>query len=170
MTVIRCAMCGEPNPDDLEFCQWCEARLKPLSAASPDDLPIQGDGKGIAPQQGGDSEQVVPDWLQALRESAEPASGGNDDENIHNPDQSEEPVASLSGDESAPATHADDKPVPIPDDNEQIPDWLVELRDSAKAPVSQPDEFPSTASLPPLAEADLLTRTAQDCRVIARTS
>ncbi len=48
MAVIRCAMCGEPNPDDLEFCQWCEARLRPLSASSPDDLPIQGEGEGIA--------------------------------------------------------------------------------------------------------------------------
>lgn len=32
MAVIRCQACGKPNPDFLEVCQYCEARLKPPAA------------------------------------------------------------------------------------------------------------------------------------------
>jgi hypothetical protein len=39
MADIRCPMCGKPNPDDLEKCAFCGARLKPLLAPSPEDLP-----------------------------------------------------------------------------------------------------------------------------------
>lgn len=40
MAEIRCQMCGKPNPEHLEECQFCGARLKPLIASSgpkPDD-------------------------------------------------------------------------------------------------------------------------------------
>jgi hypothetical protein len=33
MAIIRCQACGKPNPDFLEVCQYCDARLKPLEAA-----------------------------------------------------------------------------------------------------------------------------------------
>ena len=37
MAAIRCQACGKPNPDFLEVCQYCEARLKPLeTGAAPD--------------------------------------------------------------------------------------------------------------------------------------
>ena len=32
MAVIRCQACGKPNPDFLDTCQYCDARLKPLTA------------------------------------------------------------------------------------------------------------------------------------------
>jgi hypothetical protein len=34
MAVIRCQSCGKPNPDFLEVCQYCDARLKPLEASA----------------------------------------------------------------------------------------------------------------------------------------
>jgi len=46
MAIIRCQSCGKPNPDFLEVCQYCDARLKPLtgmlspeSAAPPAEQP-----------------------------------------------------------------------------------------------------------------------------------
>jgi len=30
MADIRCPMCGKPNPDNLDVCKYCDARLKPL--------------------------------------------------------------------------------------------------------------------------------------------
>lgn len=42
MAVIRCQACGKPNPDFLEECQFCDARLKPLTGMltpSPNALP-----------------------------------------------------------------------------------------------------------------------------------
>src|SRR3972149_2769559 len=41
MAVIRCQACGKPNPDFLDVCQYCDARLKPLEA-------------GPAPEEAGD--------------------------------------------------------------------------------------------------------------------
>ncbi|MEW6716886.1 MAG: hypothetical protein AB1345_05230 [Chloroflexota bacterium] len=39
MSEVRCPMCGKTNPEELENCQFCQARLKPLIAPSPDDKP-----------------------------------------------------------------------------------------------------------------------------------
>ncbi len=35
MPVIRCQACGKPNPDFLDVCQYCEARLKPMGSLAP---------------------------------------------------------------------------------------------------------------------------------------
>ncbi len=35
MSEIRCPMCGKPNPDNLDVCQFCGARLKPLISGAP---------------------------------------------------------------------------------------------------------------------------------------
>ena len=31
MAEIKCPMCSKPNPEELDVCQFCEARLKPLT-------------------------------------------------------------------------------------------------------------------------------------------
>ena len=42
MAEVKCPMCGKPNPDDRDTCQFCDARLKPLIHPSPDDrAPLQ---------------------------------------------------------------------------------------------------------------------------------
>src|SRR5262245_796357 len=38
MAIIRCQACGKPNPDFLEKCQYCEAKLTPVSASAEDTL------------------------------------------------------------------------------------------------------------------------------------
>ena len=30
MSDVRCPMCGKPNPEELEECRFCGARLKPV--------------------------------------------------------------------------------------------------------------------------------------------
>ncbi len=58
MGEVRCPMCGKPNPDELDVCQYCEARLKPLlGPVEPADTP-----KAEEPNVGS-----VTDWLDSLR-------------------------------------------------------------------------------------------------------
>ncbi len=54
MEEIRCPMCGKPNPEDIEICQHCEARLKPLMVSSDADFPQDSD----------DTDSGLPDWLR----------------------------------------------------------------------------------------------------------
>ena len=56
MTEIRCPMCGKPNPENLDVCQFCQARLKPLIS------PASSDG-GLFPEDL-ESDDELPDWLE----------------------------------------------------------------------------------------------------------
>lgn len=68
MDEIRCPMCGNLNPADLEECQYCQARLKPLIVSQPpEDEPA---GHGQAPSSSAEGESL-PDWLQDLRMDGE---------------------------------------------------------------------------------------------------
>ena len=60
MEEIRCPMCGKPNPNHLEICEHCQARLKPLIISSDEDLP----GESI------DSDAGLPDWLRSDQQDA----------------------------------------------------------------------------------------------------
>lgn len=62
MSEIRCPMCGKPNPEELDVCQFCEARLKPL--IGPFEPAETADAS--TPKRGG-----VTDWLDSLREQEE---------------------------------------------------------------------------------------------------
>src|SRR5262245_36742206 len=48
MPVIRCQACGKPNPDFLDVCQYCEARLKPMGDLGPIGSPGAADETLIA--------------------------------------------------------------------------------------------------------------------------
>jgi hypothetical protein len=73
-------MCGKPNPDDLEVCQFCQARLKPLLApeynqphAKPAAQPPQPAETAGETQHPAPAEPTPPpredvsDWVQSLR-------------------------------------------------------------------------------------------------------
>jgi hypothetical protein len=58
MTDVRCPMCGKANPADLEQCQYCQARLRPIWDSTSND------------SQAGHSEEQdndLPEWLKSLR-------------------------------------------------------------------------------------------------------
>ena len=60
MAEIRCPMCGKPNPENLDICQYCQARLKPLIASTPSD--------SIIPDQS-NSDSELPDWFETDADS-----------------------------------------------------------------------------------------------------
>lgn len=69
MADIRCPLCGKLNPDDLDVCRFCQARLKPLWASGkPGEQDITS---GASSPADGVDEAVtnLPDWLQSLRQS-----------------------------------------------------------------------------------------------------
>jgi len=103
MADIRCPMCGELNPDNLEVCQFCEARLKPLVPPSqPDGSTAQQDAGADLPdwsrldwqeQDGQDSEEPFSlddedpsEWLNRIQASSE-----TDENRLFQPESEELP-------------------------------------------------------------------------------
>ena len=96
-------MCGESNPPDLEVCQHCQARLKPLL---PDD---DGGFSMDLP------EDELPDWLSDLREDEmpdiQPQAGEEKLDWMASTDSASDPTLSQSSES--------------PEDD---PEWLSNLR------------------------------------------
>ncbi len=68
MAEIRCPMCGKPNPDELDVCKFCQARLKPLIIDQPAEEPIIRPLDEPAKKAVEDLEPSAPDWEQSLRQ------------------------------------------------------------------------------------------------------
>ena len=70
MAEIRCPMCGRANPDDRDVCEFCGARLKPLtgSLAAANEEPIQA-GDEPTPKSTSELEKTLPEWLRNIRKS-----------------------------------------------------------------------------------------------------
>lgn len=129
MADVRCPMCGKPNPAELDVCQFCQARLRPVWETG--GLNSAGDQN---PAGAGQSEGAADpaDWLRAL--------GGSDDL----PAESQEPAPDwLSGrEDAANADRAsavggqDDAVRPLDDLPGELPDWLsrLGLQDEDAAP------------------------------------
>ena len=100
MADVSCPMCGKPNPAELEECQFCGARLKPVLASpsvdsqtiKPGEEPVKQDtselkkinlsrgapihpGEAPTKKNTADLEQALPSWLRSLREGDHPAAG-----------------------------------------------------------------------------------------------
>jgi hypothetical protein len=73
---VRCPMCGKPNPPELEECQFCHARLKPLIVSPPPEefVPVEPP-ESPTPEAAPEMEAELPDWLSELR-SEEPETEG----------------------------------------------------------------------------------------------
>ena len=81
MADVRCPMCGKPNPAELEICQFCQARLKPLRVNPSQEEPFSSSDLPVGRN---DSPDDVPDWLHSLRQPDEEDAfldeGGMEDE------------------------------------------------------------------------------------------
>lgn len=111
-------MCGKANPDDLELCQYCQARLKPLISATPGGTDLLG---GLENMHSGDAsaeKAEIPDWLQSFRR--EDAGEGLFAE-AHEDDDAPVWGEALEGAE------AEETPPAAPG---EVPDWLSSLRRS----------------------------------------
>ncbi len=117
MAEIKCPMCSKPNPEDLDVCQFCEARLKPLTdELSRSQPPIQPGAKPT-PIDTGELEPVLPQWLREVRQKARD-SAEDKEQDLAESDavQTKKSVDLLAGLQSDT------------EDNEEIPDWLSGLR------------------------------------------
>ncbi len=165
MADIRCPMCGKNNPEELEICRFCGARLKPLRPSTPAELssikpgekPTQKDtsefekvklpgpetikpGQAPTKKSTAELERALPSWLRSLRGSDD---GGN-------------------GHESEPAEEQAGESLPLPgktpaesndllfglnqaasDDDEAVPDWLAGLRAKKTSEPEKPAEAES---------------------------
>ncbi len=136
-------MCGKLNPAELDVCQYCQARLKPLKIErSPEDeAPRPGDAPAFPGEAGLDAGS--PDWWQSWRDAAEeaqPEAEGEADDWIG--DLRDQP----SFDESAERIKVDwpsgvDRVIGV---EEETSDWLSRIRDDAST--VEPGEEPSQRS------------------------
>jgi hypothetical protein len=164
MADVRCPMCGKPNPDDQDVCQFCGARLKPLLASSPDNVPPIKVGEGPVGESTPESEKTqaagnetiqlgeaptkkntaeleraLPSWLRTLREGED-----NSAQNTA-PDQDMQlgsiPASPGPSGEAADWLSGLDKAAAA--DEEQAPDWLTSLR-SENAGKPAPENAPAS--------------------------
>jgi hypothetical protein len=88
MSDVRCPMCGKSNPPDLEVCQFCEARLKPLIGSPAEEESFTDFQRSepvdehLIPDGPADSGTNLTDWLKSLRvddEESPPSSPAEED-------------------------------------------------------------------------------------------
>lgn len=125
MAEIKCPMCGKPNPAELEVCQYCEARLKPLTDELSRSQPPIHPGDEPTEQDTGQLEPILPQWLREVRQQArdsveddESAEQVPAEEDTVQPEP-EEPADLLAGLQSQS------------EEDDEIPDWLAGLRGEA---------------------------------------
>ena len=71
MAEIKCPMCSKPNPAELDVCQFCEARLKPLTDELSRSQPPIHPGEEPTDKSTGELEAVLPQWLREVRQQAQ---------------------------------------------------------------------------------------------------
>ncbi|MFQ5616304.1 MAG: hypothetical protein ACE5GO_07575, partial [Anaerolineales bacterium] len=157
MADIHCPMCGKTNPDHLDACQHCEARLKPLITPSPSQDP-----ENNLPTS---SQENTLDWLHSLGQ-------GDEDEM-----EDDEPLGDLGGDlsdwltddsdsfewtEPQPGSSPEGSPEPSPEGSpEPGGDWLSQMR--GESDLVDSDALVADESwLLPEEQAPIEPRSAQD--------
>lgn len=117
MHPVQCPSCGESNPADLEFCQYCQARLQPLTG------PLKGADRPITP---GDTptkkttselEPMLPQWLREARDTARQSGM----------DQPLEPAKRPASPASEPDLLAGLRSQTGDDAEDDTPDWLASI-------------------------------------------
>ncbi len=138
METQRCPMCGRPNPPDVEVCQYCEARLKPLWA-EPSEESSAAIEAGITKSKPAlePEEPLLPDWLIASREQL---TG----EEPSQPQEAEEEEFLLPPEEMEINNFLGElfSDVPAEEKEEDVPEWLQVLRNE-KPPA--PETSPTSA-------------------------
>ncbi|MBN1669268.1 MAG: hypothetical protein JW862_19400 [Anaerolineales bacterium] len=131
MAEIRCPMCSQLNPDHLEVCQYCQARLKPLVADS-----------GQAQDDSG-----LPDWLRSLGDDL--PLDEDEAAPLSNEDESQDWLDRLGSEQPEQPENAE--PEPLAADEAGDVDWLQDFRaldDETLPEISSPEEPPDQAELP----------------------
>lgn len=128
---IKCAVCGEINPADLEFCQNCQSRLQPLTG------PLKGEDAPLSPGQiptkkvTSELEPILPQWLRDARQQARRSA--------------EEEAARVEDQQTRPAPRGPDLLAGLASQGEEedddVPDWLANITGSpAKKKKAEPED------------------------------
>lgn len=121
MAEIKCPMCSKPNPAELDVCQYCEARLKPLTDELSRSQPPIHPGEEPTDMDTGQLEPILPQWLREVRQQAresaeESAEQAPVEEEAVQPEETADLLAGLRSQS---------------EEDEEIPDWLAGLRGEA---------------------------------------
>lgn len=174
MAEIRCPMCSKPNSEELETCQFCGARLKPLVAPSPDSsppiragetpvvkatsefekvkLPDEGPirpGEEPTPKKTEDLEHALPSWLRSLRDGEEQPPSEPPADAFPARQLPAEPPASPPAEPEGESLDWLAGLGSASKEEEEVPDWLAGLRAPARA---TPEPFQLEADRSGLAE------------------
>jgi hypothetical protein len=156
MAEVRCPMCGKPNPADLETCQYCQARLKPLHITASEAGPAITSQPSESQISG--SEEAAPEWLRSLRLEEEIS------------DLEEPPAGDETRDWLKDSEGENPPELPI-DATAELPDWLTTLRqddkgstEEAEVSNAEPEEADSSWEEPDAGMPDWLAdiRTADE--------
>ncbi|NOY97835.1 MAG: hypothetical protein GXP40_01350 [Chloroflexi bacterium] len=164
MAVIRCPVCGKPNPDDLELCQHCDSSLKPTTAELDGVSEMIRPGEAPTKKVTAELEQTLPAWLRGARKSDQT----EDKEETPSDALSPPPQKSVSIEEPAAEEDLpnwlDGLEAEAESDEEEVPDWLANLQtetpvsaEETAEPEDEPDEGrpavdePITATSEPVA-------------------
>jgi hypothetical protein len=143
MAEIKCPMCGKPNPAELDVCQYCEARLKPVTDELARSQPPIHPGEEPTEQNTDQLEPILPQWLRDVRQQARDSAETDEsaeqvpaEEEASQPEP-EKPADLLAGLQSQA------------DEDDEIPDWLAGLRgeESQTAPDEPATEDDDLAAL-----------------------
>jgi len=157
MAEIRCPMCGRANPEEHDVCEFCGARLKPLTGAlaAANDEPIHP-GDEPTPKSTSELEKTLPEWLRNLRKGDEESPGESGPEltsqgEAADDDEFFEHLAALSTQAGSP----DEKPAESqPGESPPTDDFLSPLAGLGTAPPAPEPE--ATPEAPKSAEEDFL--------------
>ena len=181
---IRCPMCSKPNPKDLDVCQSCGARLKPLISTSPDssrsikagEQPIEKSttefekvkpvspgsihaGEAPTPKNTAELERALPSWLRSLRGDDTAADLGPESEAPSGEDLTLRPSgaqAPLSPGKTTDWLAGLNKV--SAEEEEAVPDWLSGLRNEEKKPPSTGNSSFESEPGADLGSADWMSR------------
>jgi len=158
MAEPRCPVCGQPNPEGSETCQFCGTRLKPPAAAPsaapasirPGEEPVKKNtaefekvslpsserqpihpGEEPTKKNTAELERALPTWLKTLRDKPDTPPG--------------EPPSQTPA-QATPATSAEESSTPPPPPLNSVPEWLSGLGSAAAEEQEIPDWLASLRS------------------------
>lgn len=127
-------MCGKPNPAELEVCQFCQARLKPLILKQPPELE----------KSAGPVEPVEP--AEPVETTADEIGEGEEDW-----------LQDLRGQNQTPEEPAGEEETPSKEEAEETPDWLARVIARKKAELGDQPPLGEFVIKPPKASDDDLS-------------
>ncbi len=168
MADIRCPMCGQENRDELEICENCQARLKPLIVNSNPEssLPTNNLADAKNDDRSGNTASSDPsaikDWLARIRDD----SNVDSLEDNRDDDYGHERIENISDekllDDVPPETMLSSEIIKESDDRESeggIPTWLSELGNDANQGIAQ-DSLEDEAKIDSTVSEDSITESA----------